>query len=88
MALVLVVAMAWLLIKALKGFQTRQGQGNRIKLLLTLPVGSRERLVVVAYRECEYLVGITPGGISLLDKLPHIVRKESETDVNQVKELN
>jgi flagellar protein FliO/FliZ len=69
-ALVLVVALALLFIKALKVFYNKQSGGNRINLMLTLPLGSRERIVVVAYRNSEYLVGITAGGMSILDKLP------------------
>lgn len=69
-ALMLVIALAWLFLKALKGFHTKQSGADRINLLLNLPVGSRERVVVVTYRQHEYLVGITTGGMSLLDKLP------------------
>lgn len=69
-ALVIVIAMAWLLLKAFKEFHSKQGKGNPIKLILTMPVGSRERLMVVTYREHEYFVGITPNGMTLLDKLP------------------
>jgi flagellar protein FliO/FliZ len=76
-ALILVIALALLLIKALKGLHTSQSGTNRIKLLLTLPVGSRERVVVVSYREHEYLVGITAGGMSLLDKLPNLEERDS-----------
>jgi flagellar protein FliO/FliZ len=70
LALIFVVAMAWLLLKGLKGFHTQHTDGTRLKLMLTLSVGTRERLVVVNYRDHEYLVGITPGSIRLLDKLP------------------
>jgi flagellar protein FliO/FliZ len=77
-ALILVITLAWFLLKALKGFHVSQTGTNRIKLLLTLPVGSRERVVVVSYREHEYLVGITAGGMNLIDKLPNL--KESNAD--------
>ncbi|MES9831383.1 MAG: flagellar biosynthetic protein FliO [Candidatus Thiodiazotropha sp. DIVDIV] len=80
MALVVVIALAWLFIKALKGFHTSQNGVDRINLLLTLPVGSRERVVVLSYRDSEYLVGITAGGMSLLDKLPKSVSLDSATE--------
>jgi flagellar protein FliO/FliZ len=70
LALIFVVAAAWLVLKGLKRFHTAHGDGAHIKLALSLPVGTRERIVVVTYRESEYLVGITPGGMRLLDKLP------------------
>jgi flagellar biogenesis protein FliO len=65
-----VVTLAWFLMKMLKGLYHRHSDGNRLKLMLTLPVGTRERIVVISYRDSEYLVGITAGGMSLLDKLP------------------
>ncbi|MES9938964.1 MAG: flagellar biosynthetic protein FliO [Candidatus Thiodiazotropha sp. 6PLUC2] len=79
MALIVVIALAWLFIKALKSLHNNQSDGNRINLMLTLPVGSRERVVVLSYRDSEYLVGITAGGMSLLDKLP----KQEATDSSQ-----
>ena len=80
LALIFVVAMAWLLLKGLKGFHAQSGDGNRMKLVLNLSVGARERLVVVTYRDNEYLVGITPGGMSLLDKLP----KQADVDESDI----
>jgi flagellar biogenesis protein FliO len=70
LALLFVVMMAWLLLKGLKGFHSQYGDGTRMKLMLTLSVGTRERLVVINYRDHEYLIGITPSSIMLLDKLP------------------
>lgn len=70
LALIFVVALAWFLLKGFKRLHQTQSIGSHMKLILTLPVGTRERLVVVAYRDSEYLVGITPGGMLLIDKLP------------------
>jgi flagellar protein FliO/FliZ len=70
LALIFIVVVAWLLLKGLKRFHNQYGDGSRMKLTLTLPVGTRERLVVVNYRDHEYLIGITTGSINLLDKLP------------------
>jgi flagellar protein FliO/FliZ len=78
LALILVIGLAWLLLKALKGLHVAQNTTNRIKLLLTLPVGSRERVVVISYREHEYLVGITAGSMNLLDKLPTFDERNSD----------
>jgi flagellar biogenesis protein FliO len=83
-ALILVIGLALLLIKALKGLHISHSGANRIKLLLTLPVGSRERIVVVSYREHEYLVGITAGDMSLLDKLPNSEENDSSGNQNSL----
>jgi flagellar biogenesis protein FliO len=83
-ALTVVVAMIWLLVKSLKGIYRSHGRDNPIQLTRTMPVGSRERLIVVTYRDCEYLVGITAGGMSLIDKLP--IPKDCESPVNGSKD--
>jgi flagellar protein FliO/FliZ len=70
LALILVVAMAWFVLKGIKRFHSAHGDGSKLKLSLSLPVGAREQIIVMTYRENEYLVGITPGGMRLLDKLP------------------
>jgi flagellar biogenesis protein FliO len=80
-ALVFVASLALILLKSLKGFYNLQKRSSPMKLLLTLPLGSRERLVVVTYRNSEYLVGITQGGMSLLDKLP-ISDPENESNTS------
>jgi flagellar protein FliO/FliZ len=78
LALIFVVALAWFLLKGLKHFHATHGaSGNRMRLTLSLPLGTRERMVVVTYREHEYLVGITPGGMHLIDKLPQSEVAES-----------
>ncbi|MGD8909731.1 MAG: flagellar biosynthetic protein FliO [Chromatiales bacterium] len=70
LALLFVVVMAWLLLKGLRGFHSQSADGARIKLILTLAIGTKERLAVVNYRDHEYLIGITPSSITLLDKSP------------------
>jgi flagellar biogenesis protein FliO len=81
LALIFVVATAWFVLKGFKRFHTAHGDGSRMKLSLSLPVGTRERIIVLTYREVEYLVGITAGGMRLLDKLPKSeVAKPSNPD--------
>jgi flagellar biogenesis protein FliO len=82
MALILVVVMAWFLLKGIKLFHTEHGDGNKMKLSLSLPVGTRERIIVLTYRESEYLVGITAGGMRLLDKLPKHDEPKTSLKVN------
>ncbi|MET0026407.1 MAG: flagellar biosynthetic protein FliO [Candidatus Thiodiazotropha sp.] len=62
--------MIWFLVKALKGLYRSHGTDNPIQLIRTLPVGTRERLLIFSYRDSEYLVGVSANGMSLLDKLP------------------
>ena len=69
-ALVAVITLAWLVIKAIKKVHTFQHQGNPLKTELILPLGSRERIMVVSYKNTEYIVGVTPDSINLIDKQP------------------
>lgn len=70
LALVIVLALAWLLLRAVRAIHPGKYRDERLNLLLSLPVGARERLVVVRYREYDYLLGITGGSISILDRQP------------------
>lgn len=74
-ALAVVAALAWASLALLRRLQ--QGRGARggtsgadLRFLRALPVGAKERVVVVQYRGEEWLLGVTTGGISLLSRTP------------------
>jgi flagellar biogenesis protein FliO len=70
-ALVVVLALAWLLLRGLKRLQTGRagaGGGDDVpQVLRSVGLGPRERLVTVRYRGREYLLGVTAGAISVVD---------------------
>ena len=76
LALAFVAALAWVAIALLKRLQ--QGRIGRstgrpqaeLRFVRALPVGSKERVVVMQYRGEEWLLGVTAGGISLLARSP------------------
>ena len=73
LALALVLALAWLALRALKKFQNRSQRssgGNPMQVLRSVGLGPRERLVTVRYRDREYLLGVATGGVSLIDSWP------------------
>ncbi len=70
LSLAIVLALAWLVLRAIRAIHPGKYRDDRLKILLSLPVGARERLVVVRYREQDFLLGVTAGGIGLLDKQP------------------
>ncbi len=70
LALAIVVALAWFTLRALKRMQYGKSTGDELHFVRALPVGSRERIVLIQYRDEEYLLGVTSGGISLLEKRP------------------
>ena len=73
LALVLVLALAWLALRTLKKFQNRSQRssgGNPVQVLRSIGLGPRERLVTVRYRDREYLLGVATGGVNLIDSWP------------------
>ena len=70
LALAIVLTLAWLILRAIRAIHPGRFRDHRLKLLLSLPVGARERLIVVRYRGQDFLLGITGASIDLLDKQP------------------
>lgn len=70
LALALVLLLAWAGLKLLKRLQTgRAGASPSTApvVLHSVSLGPRERLVSVRHRGREYLLGVTPGAISVID---------------------
>ena len=70
LALAFVLLLAWLGLRALKRLQAgRAGAlGTGVpQLLHSVSLGPRERLVSVRYRGREYLLGVTPATITVID---------------------
>ena len=65
--LALIVALGWLL-KRLPGSGFRPSQG--LKVVASLNVGAKERVVVVEVNGTQLLLGVTAGGICALHQLP------------------
>lgn len=74
LALAFVGALAWVSIGLLKRMQQGRAGGkgpdaaSELRFVRALPVGTKERVVVVHYRGEEWLLGVTTGGISLLSR--------------------
>ncbi len=63
----LIVGLGWLL-KRMPGSGFRTSEG--LKLVASLPLGAKERVVVVEVNGEQVLLGVTAGGISVLHTLP------------------
>jgi flagellar protein FliO/FliZ len=73
LALLVVCALAYAALHLLKRFGggsgvAAGGLGDELHFLRALPVGPRERLVLVRWRGRTLLLGVTAGGISVLDQ--------------------
>ncbi len=71
LATAFVVALAYVLLRLLKRYQTRGALGGdnadaNIEFVRSLALGTRERVTVVRFRGELMMLGVTAGGISLL----------------------
>jgi len=69
LVVILILFLAWL-VKRMK-LPGIQGSDGTLKILRQLPVGQRERIVLLQVGEEQMLVGVTQQNISLLSKLEH-----------------
>ena len=71
LALVFVLALAWLALRGLKRLQQRAGASSDAgapRVLHSQGLGPRERLVTVHWRGRDYLLGVTAGSVNLIDQ--------------------
>lgn len=68
LALAIVLGLAFFSLRLLKRLQAGAPSDDQIRYLRALPVGQRERLTLVAYRDEVFLLGVTAGQITVLDR--------------------
>ena len=68
LALVFVLILAWFAIRLLSQVSGGKLKGGRIKLTHTLPIGAREKIMLVECDDKAYLLGVTANGISVIDE--------------------
>jgi len=68
LALVFVLILAWFAIRLLAHLASGKSRNGRLRVTYTLPLGSREKLVLLECDDREYLLGVTANGISLIDQ--------------------
>lgn len=67
-AMALVLGLAFFSIRLLKKVQTGAPSGDEIRFVRALPLGPRERATVVIWRDEVLLLGVTAGGVTVLDR--------------------
>lgn len=73
LALLLVLGLAWASLKLMRRMNVNLGAtagAPGLRFLRALPVGPRERIVLVAYEGEVLMVGVAAGQITLLDRRP------------------
>lgn len=71
LALAIVIALAWLVLRVLRArMQPRAAGGgatdDALRFVRALPVGAKERVVIVEHRGERWMLGVTAGGISTI----------------------
>lgn len=82
LALALVLGLAWLALKVLRArMQPRasapDGTDDALRFVRALPVGTKERVVLVEHRGQRWMLGVTAGGISTIAHWPHAASERS-----------
>ncbi len=70
LALAVVLVCMWLasaLLKRMGGFSSQQGQ--RIQILASMPLGQREKVVLIEVEKQQLLLGVTANNITLLQTI-------------------
>ena len=75
LALTVVIAVAWFALRLLRdrlqpGPKAGQGAGDALRFVRALPVGAKERVVIVEHRGERWMLGVTAGGISTIAHWP------------------
>ena len=71
LALTAVIGVAWMALRLLRdrlepGMRVGQAAGDTLRFVRALPVGAKERVVIVEHRGERWMLGVTAGGISAL----------------------
>jgi len=75
LALAIVLGLAWVVLRFMRSrMQPRGPQGttsdDALRFVRALPVGTKERVVVVEHRGARWMLGVTAGGISTIAHWP------------------
>jgi len=67
-SLLLVLGLAWLMLRLLKRSQLGRASGGDPRVLRAVALGPRERLVVVQHHDTEFLLGVTASSVSVIER--------------------
>lgn len=85
--LILVLLVIFALAFVVKRFNLVPSTHSKLKTLAVTPLGQREKLVLVEVGEQQYLLGVTPHQVSLIDKLEQPVEITSTSFAEQLKQV-
>lgn len=86
LVIVLLVAVLWVMrrLQGIKGLQGLRPVARRLQVVEALSVGPRQKLALIRVDDREVLVGLTPNGFTLLDRLTEAVGSEPAGDAQEI----
>lgn len=84
--LILVLALIFVLAYIVKRFNLAPTSHGTMKTLAVTPLGQREKLVLVDVGGQQYLLGVTPTQVNLIDKLVEPVTVESVSFASKLRQ--
>ena len=78
LALTFVLGLAWIVLRLLRarlqGPRDPKGAAgdDALRFVRALPVGTRERIVIVEHRGARWMLGVTAGGVSTIAHWPQV----------------
>lgn len=89
LVIVVILALAWVL-KRVNGFHIKH---QKMKVVSSVPLGTRERAVLLEVGEKQLLLGVAPGQVTLLESFPDKIidsniGAKSEFHLKLKKEMN
>jgi len=74
LALVIVLGLAYVVLRVMRARMQPRAQGNGtddvLRFVRALPVGTKERVVIVEHRGARWMLGVTAGGINTIAHWP------------------
>lgn len=82
LALVIVLGLAYVVLRILRSrMQPRGPQGTgsdeALRFVRALPVGAKERVVIVEHRGARWMLGVTAGGINTIAHWPNAAEENA-----------
>jgi len=83
LALGVVLALAWLGLRLLRNRMQPRASGpggtdDALRFVRALPVGPKERVVIVEHRGARWMLGVTAGGISTIAQWPAAEARDAQ----------
>jgi len=75
LALATVLVVAWVILRGLAKMGVASNRNGRVKVVESVPLGSRERVVLIEVDSKEYLIGVSSGGVSQIGQLGDVQQR-------------